>query len=148
GAVAQCDRGGRLAGADGDAVAAVVGYRGRPLHHLRRVRRVVDRAGAASAPRHQALRRCAVRRIGAAMRLIAVAVLVALGGLARADTAGADLSPEVRALVDAWLAAQNRGDFAAYEKLYAQKFTGVRRSGTRTVSLDRAGWMRDRKRMF
>jgi ketosteroid isomerase-like protein len=78
----------------------------------------------------------------------ALALVVALGGVARADTAGADLSPQVRALVDAWLQAQNRGDFAAYEKLYAQKFTGVRRSGTRSVSLDRAGWMRDRKRMF
>ena len=67
---------------------------------------------------------------------------------ARADTGAGDLAPEVHALVDAWLAAQNNGDFAAYEKLYADKFTGVRRSGARTVSLDRAGWMRDRERMF
>ena len=83
------------------------------------------------------------------MRVAATAIaLVAIAVAARADTGAGDLQPEVRVLVDAWLAAQNRGDFAAYEKLYAQKFTGVRRSGTRTVSLDRAGWMRERRRMF
>jgi hypothetical protein len=67
---------------------------------------------------------------------------------ARGDTGAGDLAPEARTLVDAWLAAQNQGDFAAYEKLYAAKLTGVRRSGARTVSLDRAGWMKDRQRMF
>ena len=55
---------------------------------------------------------------------------------------------DVRAAVDHWLAAQNAGDFAAYEKLYASRFTGVRRSGPRTARFDRAGWMRDRARMF
>src|SRR6476659_2556625 len=80
-------------------------------------------------------------------RLLLLAVL-AVCTAARADTGAGDLTPEARTLVDAWLAAQNKGDFAAYEKLYAQKFTGVRRSGPRTASLDRAGWMRDRQRMF
>jgi hypothetical protein len=51
-------------------------------------------------------------------------------------------------LVDAWIAAQNRGDFAAYSALYAPAFRGVRRSGGRVVELDRAGWLADRKRMF
>ncbi|MDB4967616.1 MAG: hypothetical protein JWN44_3305 [Myxococcales bacterium] len=82
------------------------------------------------------------------MRLAAALFLVALSTTARADTAGADLTPEVKKLVDAWLLAQNGGDFAAYEKLYAAKLTGVRRSGARTVQLDRAGWMADRRRMF
>jgi len=55
---------------------------------------------------------------------------------------------EVRGVVDKWLAAQNAGDFAAYDKLFAARFTGIRRSGPRTVRFDRAGWMRDRGRMF
>src|SRR3954463_13399613 len=80
-------------------------------------------------------------------RLCLLAALAACTA-ARADTGAGDLTPEARTLVDAWLAAQNKGDFAAYEELYAQKFTGVRRSGARMVSLDRAGWMSDRKRMF
>ncbi|MBS2016500.1 MAG: nuclear transport factor 2 family protein [Deltaproteobacteria bacterium] len=55
---------------------------------------------------------------------------------------------QARAVVDAWLAAQNAGDFRAYEQLYAPRFEGVRRSGTQTVRLDRARWMRERERMF
>lgn len=58
------------------------------------------------------------------------------------DEAGA------RKLVDAWLAAQNSGDFAAYEALYAPKLEGIKRVGARTWRFDRAGWLADRKRMF
>src|SRR5262249_52277747 len=43
---------------------------------------------------------------------------------------------KVKATVDRWLAAQNQGDFAAYGSLYAPSFTGIRRSGAKTVSLD------------
>ena len=55
---------------------------------------------------------------------------------------------DVRATLDAWLAAQNGGNFAAYEQLYAAKFYGVKRAGERVVRFDRAGWLADRKRMF
>lgn len=55
---------------------------------------------------------------------------------------------EVNGLLDAWLAAQNRGDFEAYQALYAQRFHGVRRTRERVVALDRKGWMADRRRMF
>lgn len=55
---------------------------------------------------------------------------------------------QVRALVDAWLKAQNEGDFAAYEALYATRFTGTKRIGPRTFKYDRAGWVKDRGRMF
>jgi hypothetical protein len=58
------------------------------------------------------------------------------------DEAGA------KKLVDAWLAAQNAGDFAAYEKLYAPKLEGIKRVGARTWRFDRAGWLKDRERMF
>src|SRR5688572_14715365 len=68
--------------------------------------------------------------------------------VARGDTAQQDLSPQVKTLVADWLKAQNDGSFAAYEKLYAKRFTGVRRSGPRTVKMDRAAWMKDRGRMF
>ncbi len=54
----------------------------------------------------------------------------------------------VRKLVDAWLAAQNSGDFAAYQALYAPKLEGVKRVGARTWRYDRAGWLADRQRMF
>jgi Domain of unknown function (DUF4440) len=54
----------------------------------------------------------------------------------------------VQALLDAWLKAQNEQDYDTYESLYASRFEGVRRSGSRTVRLDRAGWIADRKRMF
>lgn len=53
-----------------------------------------------------------------------------------------------RAVLDAWLAAQNRGDFAAYEVLFAPRLEGVKRVGERVARFARAGWMADRKRMF
>jgi hypothetical protein len=52
------------------------------------------------------------------------------------------------ALVAAWLAAQNAGDFERYQSFYARDFRGVRRSGERVVELDRARWMKERARMF
>jgi ketosteroid isomerase-like protein len=64
---------------------------------------------------------------------------------ARADDAARDRAVE---LIERWLAAQNSGDFAAYSALYADDFRGTRRSGQRTVELDRAGWLKDRARMF
>ena len=44
--------------------------------------------------------------------------------------------------------AQNTGNFDAYQSLCAPSFSGVRRSGPRNASFDRAGWMADRQRMF
>lgn len=46
-----------------------------------------------------------------------------------------------RALLDAWLAAQNAGDFAAYEALYAQRFTGIKRVDARSQRFDRSGFV-------
>jgi hypothetical protein len=54
----------------------------------------------------------------------------------------------VRVLVDSWLDAQNTVDFTAYERLYAPRFTGIKRSGSRTQSYARAGWVLDRQTMF
>jgi hypothetical protein len=73
---------------------------------------------------------------------------------ARPPAAAPDAGGEVVALkavnqlLAMWLEAQNRGDFASYQALYAPAFRGVRRSGSRTVEMDRAGWMVDRRRMF
>jgi hypothetical protein len=67
---------------------------------------------------------------------------------APAKTPGAPGEAEVEALIDRWLAAQNGGDFAAYEALYADKMSGIKRAGSRTYRMDRRSWMADRKRMF
>jgi len=56
--------------------------------------------------------------------------------------------PAAKALIEGWVQAQNRGDFAAYEQLYAARFTGIKRSGERTRQLGRGGWMLDRAKMF
>lgn len=61
------------------------------------------------------------------------------GGVTEADA---------RAVLSAWLAAQNAGDFEAYGALYAPRFEGVRRSGSQTARLDRARWMKERAVMF
>lgn len=78
------------------------------------------------------------------------ATTVSPGPGAGAGAADADAIPEaeVRALLDAWLDAQNKGDLAAYLGLYAGRFEGVRRSGDRVARLDRKGWEADRTRMF
>lgn len=73
-------------------------------------------------------------------------------GAAAGSGSGVALAPlpeaEVRALVEKWLAAQNGGDFAAYQALYAAKMEGVKRVGDRTWRFDRKGWFDDRQRMF
>ncbi len=55
---------------------------------------------------------------------------------------------DARQVLDAWLAAQNRADFAAYQALYASRFEGIKRAGPRVHKFDRASWLKDRERMF
>src|SRR5689334_18807496 len=55
---------------------------------------------------------------------------------------------DARALLDQWQAAQNSGDFASYERLYAARSYGEKRAGSRLSKFDREGWLADRKRMF
>jgi ketosteroid isomerase-like protein len=62
--------------------------------------------------------------------------------------AAKEQASKAQALLDAWLRAQNNGDFAAYEALYAERFTGIKRVGARIQRFDRDGWMQDRKAMF
>ena len=80
------------------------------------------------------------------MRFFSLILTVMLGATAWAKPQAT--SPETHALIERWLGAQNAGDFAAYGALYSQDFRGVRRSGARTVEFDRAGWLKDRARMF
>jgi hypothetical protein len=56
--------------------------------------------------------------------------------------------PGVRELVGKWTAAQSTNDFASYEALYADRFTGVKRAGSLTVRQGRDDWMKDRKAMI
>jgi hypothetical protein len=55
---------------------------------------------------------------------------------------------QIDAFFQAWLTAQNQGQFDKYQALYAEKFMGVRRSGPRVRHFDRTGWLKDRERMF
>lgn len=55
---------------------------------------------------------------------------------------------EVNDFLQLWLAAQNDGRFNDYQVLYASRMTGIRRSGNRAKTMDRAGWMADRGKMF
>ena len=74
-----------------------------------------------------------------------------LNGDADVDTiaAGGDIKVTPHLLVGAAATfAQNKGDFDAYDALYAREFHGVKRAGNRTAAFDRTGWMRDRKTMF
>lgn len=57
-------------------------------------------------------------------------------------------SEEIGQAVLTWVSAQNKGDFTAYQALYASKFTGVKRSGEREAQFDREGWLKDRGKMF
>jgi hypothetical protein len=54
----------------------------------------------------------------------------------------------VNTLFAAWLAVQNGSNFAGYEGLYGERFTGVKRALGGTRSFGRAGWLADRKAMF
>jgi hypothetical protein len=75
-------------------------------------------------------------------------VVMVLSVLAVSPAFAADPKSDAHVLLLRWLDAQNAGNFADYQSLYAPSFTGVRRSGPRTASFDRAGWMADRERMF
>jgi len=87
-----------------------------------------------------------------AFRLAVITVAMAMASLAAAASDPPSKNPPdeaaVRALIDRWLDAQNKGDFAAYSALYTPSFHGIRRSLGRTVVLDYQGWLRDRGRMF
>ncbi|MCC7537043.1 MAG: DUF4440 domain-containing protein, partial [Deltaproteobacteria bacterium] len=70
------------------------------------------------------------------------------GETADARAAAAIPERDVRTLVDAWKSTQNARDHAAYARLYAARFEGVRRAGPRVRRFDRAGWLADRRNMF
>ena len=82
--------------------------------------------------------------------LVALASLLALG--AAATAAAADPAPskdDALAVLNAWVKAQNDGDFAAYGALYDSAFVGIKRTndgGQKQFTL--AKWKDDRKKMF
>ena len=55
---------------------------------------------------------------------------------------------DVKSFLSNWLAAQNAGSFTNYSVMYAQEFSGIKRSGKQTTSFNRNAWLEDRKRMF
>lgn len=65
-----------------------------------------------------------------------------------APAAPALTEAEVRGLLEQWLQAQNSGDAAAYQKLYAERMTGIKRVGPKVRQYDRKRWMADRVPRF
>jgi hypothetical protein len=69
------------------------------------------------------------------LALVLLGAVIALGAVLypavpRADRLTGEASAYMaRAVLERWLKAQNEGDFAAYEALYATRFTDIRRSG-------------------
>jgi hypothetical protein len=55
---------------------------------------------------------------------------------------------EARKLLNAWVRAQNGGDFKTYAALYADDFEGVRRSNGSSVKRDKAAWLREAQPAF
>lgn len=56
--------------------------------------------------------------------------------------------PAIERLLHHWLAAQNNGSFDDYTKLYGERFTGLKRMGSRISRMNRQSWLHDRKQMF
>lgn len=80
----------------------------------------------------------------APLLLLSLLLLVSLPAWA-ADAPG---EKQVTTLLERWIAAQNTGDLETYKSLYASTFEGVRRSGKKATTFDRAGWLADRAKMF
>jgi hypothetical protein len=77
-------------------------------------------------------------------RLLVLALLLLAPGVALADT-----QSDAKAVLDAWVGAQTSRDFAAYTKLYAPKFVGIRRtSDGAEKKMKLKAWLADRKKMF
>ncbi len=58
------------------------------------------------------------------------------------------LEDEAKSVLFAWLRAQNNGQFDAYEATFAKTLVGIKRVGKKEQQFNRAGWLKDRKRMF
>ncbi len=90
-----------------------------------------------------------IDRLRRGMMAAALAILASTAtAAAQPATATRAESKAAEALVIRWLVAQNEGNFAAYQALYAQSFTGTKRVGKQAKTFDRAGWLKDRKAMF
>jgi hypothetical protein len=91
------------------------------------------------------------------MRSFLICCAAMAGSLASAEAVPAEddeaetvltVGERVSGLLRRWVEAQNRGDFAGYERLYHNEFSGVPRPGAGADRLDRARWMQDHRRLF
>src|SRR5687767_4305008 len=90
---------------------------------------------------------------GAATSASASAKAKSSSTVSKAAQPGASAAARVRtalieALIERWRSAQSTGDLAAYEKLYAKEFVGIKRVGLQTFRFDRKRWLLDRKGML
>ncbi|MCM0084219.1 hypothetical protein L4X63_21790 [Geomonas sp. Red32] len=78
---------------------------------------------------------------------IFIALIITL--IMTAPSFAADLTEkELEAFLAEWVAAQNSGAFEKYASMYSKQFSGIRRSGGKTVKLDNNAWLKDRRKMF
>src|SRR4051812_37612571 len=89
-----------------------------------------------------------VRATSCRPMLLRTALLMSLLSPWSAIAFAASQPEDARGFLERWLDAQNAGEFDAYQKLYADDFKGVRRSGPRSATFDRNSWLQDRRRMF
>src|SRR4051812_46405598 len=89
-----------------------------------------------------------VRATSCRPMLLRTALLMSLLSPWSAIAFAASQPEDARGFLERWLNAQNTGEFDAYQKLYADDFRGVRRSGPRSATFDRDSWLEDRRRMF
>lgn len=77
-----------------------------------------------------------------------IMTLITILFLATTSFAAEISETDVKAFLDSWLAAQNKGSYSNYAAMYATRFQGIKRSGDRTSKFNHDKWLHDRKRMF
>jgi hypothetical protein len=55
---------------------------------------------------------------------------------------------KVKEFLSRWENAQDNKDYAVYENCYSVDFTGIKRVGNKTVKLNFADWIKDRRKMM
>lgn len=75
-------------------------------------------------------------------------ILIAMVFFAEISFAAEISEMKLKEFLAKWLEAQNTGSYSAYANMYSNTFTGIKRSGPRTKTLNVLEWLKDREQMF